>query len=730
MPAISVIVPVYKVEAFLPACVASILGQTFADFELILVDDGSPDGCGALCDAYTGQDARVRVIHRQNGGLSAARNSGIAAATGEFLAFVDADDLVAPDYLERLHAALHTTGADMALCAVEDVNEDGSPLEHPEITAPAAAGSFSGKALLAEFFGPNATCYTVAWNKLYKRSRWEQLRYPEGLIHEDDAVAHRLFATCEKVACLTEPLYRYRLRQGSICRSGISPGSFDGVTAHADWCRFFRDEGFDKPLLDKALAACFRRYLSLCAGAKTELSWPIAARWHSTQAELRCLLPLLKTCGELTLPEKLSCLRWCTRPLPLPPKKELPRAALLMPPALPVPAVKGGAVEGLATRLVEENQTRRRMELAVVTVLDEQAAVAAARFSQTLFCFVRPASPVRRALYSLTRRVRALAGRGVHWNVYYSQALPFLRALHPDHLVAEGGDLTGWQQVSRAFGKERMVAHLHGLTHASPLLDRCYGHVLALSEYIRGQWLATSALDPKNALLLYNCVPVERFAAPPDAQAVETLRQQLELSADDFVVLFCGRLEEDKGVHKLVEAMALIPDPAVKLVVVGGSFFAASETTPFTRQLQALAKPLAGRIRFTGYVPAGQLPAYYHLAQVTVMPTLVEEAAGLVAVEAMAAGCPLIATQSGGLPEYAAGSNAILLPRDESLPAAIAESVLALKADPGRRAEMAAAGRRRATEFSAPRYYDAFLQAFQQMEDETHGPDQRDRAGV
>ena len=218
-------------------------------------------------------------------------------------------------------------------------------------------------------------------------------------------------------------------------------------------------------------------------------------------------------------------------------------------------------------------------------------------------------------------------------------------------------------------------------------------------------------------------MPVERFAAPPDAQAVETLRQQLELSADDFVVLFCGRLEEDKGVHKLVEAMALIPDPAVKLVVVGGSFFAASETTPFTRQLQALAKPLAGRIRFTGYVPAGQLPTYYHLAQVTVMPRLV-------AVEAMAAGCPLIATQSGGLPEYAAGSNAILLPRDESLPTAIAESVLALKADPGRRAEMAAAGRRRATEFSAPRYYDAFLQAFQQMEDETHGPDQRDRAGV
>lgn len=717
MPAISVIVPVYKVEQFLPACVESILGQTFADFELILVDDGSPDGCGALCDAYAEQDSRVRVIHQKNGGLSVARNSGIAAAKGEYLAFVDADDLVAADYLEQLHTALQQTGADMALCAVEDVNEDGSALSSPSVTAPTTEGMFRGKELLAEFFGANSTCYTVAWNKLYRRELWQKLRYPEGLIHEDDAVAHRLFAACEQVVCLAAPLYRYRLRQGSICRSGIGPGSFDGVTAHADWCRFFRDQKMDKSLLDKALAGCFRRYLALCAQAKASLNWSVAARWRGAQAELRCLLPLLRHCTELSLAEKLSCLRWCTRELPLPPKSDLPRAALLMPPALPVPAVKGGAVEGLATRLVEENQTRQQMELAVVTILDEQAAAASAHFSHTLFDFVPPASPLRRALHSLVRRAAGLIGRGIHWNVYYRQSLAFLKAVDPDQLIAEGGDLTGWQQAGRVFGKERMAAHLHGLTHSSPLLDGCYGHVLALSEYIRGQWLSTSRLAPQNALLLYNCVPVERFAAQPAPQTMELLKQQLSLSDSDFVVLFCGRLEEDKGVHKLVEAMAQIPDPSVKLVVVGGSFFAASQKTPFTRQLEALAEPLADRIRFTGYVSGELLPAYYHLAQVTVMPTLVEEAAGLVAVEAMAAGCPLIATQSGGLPEYVAGSGAILLPRDEHLSAAIAESILSLKADPARRTEMAAAGRKRAEAFSAPRYYDAFLQALKQMED-------------
>ena len=199
--------------------------------------------------------------------------------------------------------------------------------------------------------------------------------------------------------------------------------------------------------------------------------------------------------------------------------------------------MKGGAVEGLASRLVEENQTRRRMELAVVTVLDEQLPLRPP-------VFPRRCSALCALLRLCAGRCTALPAECGRWQAGRSlemliKARPgLLRALHPDHLVAEGGDLTGWQQVSRAFGKERMVAHLHGLTHASPLLDRCYGHVLALSEYIRGQWLATSALDRKALLLTTAC----RWSGSPPrpmAQAVKTLRQQLELSADDFVVLLC-----------------------------------------------------------------------------------------------------------------------------------------------------------------------------------------------
>ena len=126
--AISVIVPVYRVEKYLPACIDSILNQTFTDFELILVDDGSPDRCPEICDETAKRDARVRAIHQANQGLSAARNAGIEAAHGAWLSFVDSDDFLAPDFLETLHDAAVRAGADCALCGVQLTDEAGQKI--------------------------------------------------------------------------------------------------------------------------------------------------------------------------------------------------------------------------------------------------------------------------------------------------------------------------------------------------------------------------------------------------------------------------------------------------------------------------------------------------------------------------------------------------------------------------------------------------------------------------
>lgn len=727
-PLISVIVPVYGVEAFLPACIESLLAQTLADFELILVDDGSPDGCGRLCDAAAANDPRVRVVHRANGGLSAARNTGLDLARGSCIAFVDSDDTVHPDYLKALYEALEHSGADMALCGVEDVTEAGGALSPRALTLPAKEGAFAGKELLANFFGPGATCYTVAWNKLYKASLWRGLRYPEGALHEDDAVAHLLYWACERVACISRPLYFYRLRQGSICRTELRPAHFDGVSAHAAWCRFFAEKGLGRKLLDPALAGCWRRYLSLCGQAlAAPLTWPLAARWHAAQAEVRGLLPLLKGCRSLSAREKGSARRWALRALPLPAKTETPRAALLLPPGLPVPAVQGGAVESLAQHLARENETAQGLELAVLCQWDEAAAALAAQLPHTLF-FYQNAPQGPSPAHSLHFRLARLFGRPVHWNRWYAAALPFLKRLDADVYLGEGGDLTGWQQASRALGRQKFIAHLHGATPGSPLLDSIYGRAIAISEYVRGVWLAGSALPPQTAALVPNCVDTALFCPLPPARAAEerrALRAALGLAEGDFVALFCGRTCPEKGVHQLVAALARIPDPAVKLVVAGSPFFGAKGESPFLGELRRQAAALGGRVVFTGFVPNGQLPEYYRMADAACFPALWQEPAGITAIEAMACGCPVIATRSGGMPEYLAGSRAVLLERSEiwqdgellpqpgvlPLAEALAEALLALKNDSARRAEMAAAGIAAAARYSAARYYENTLAA-------------------
>ena len=169
MPTISVIIPVYKVERYLDACVTSVVGQTYPDLEIILVDDGSPDNCPALCDAWAAKDTRIRVIHRSNGGLSAARNSGLDVCTGDYIAFVDSDDRLEPETLERALRAQQRSGADLVLFHYLCTDENDQPL--PDRTpADREEEALTPPQFWEKFFASGDACtyYVVAWNKLYR----------------------------------------------------------------------------------------------------------------------------------------------------------------------------------------------------------------------------------------------------------------------------------------------------------------------------------------------------------------------------------------------------------------------------------------------------------------------------------------------------------------------------------------------------------------------------------
>lgn len=211
-PLVSVIVPVYKVEQYLDRCVTSLLTQTYSDFELILVDDGSPDRCGAICDSYADRDGRVQVIHQKNKGLSGARNSGVAVAKGEYICFVDSDDMVARDYIEVLLSCIRDTGADVVECGRIDVYDDMIPSCQ---RGDKDERLYSAKDGLKMLILNNGFSQTV-WNKMYRKSALSDVSFPEGKLHEDEFFTWKVVAGAKKVAVVKWPLYYYFHREGSI----------------------------------------------------------------------------------------------------------------------------------------------------------------------------------------------------------------------------------------------------------------------------------------------------------------------------------------------------------------------------------------------------------------------------------------------------------------------------------------------------------------------------------
>ena len=254
---VSVIVAIYDGKRYLRPCIDSILAQTYAQLEIILVDDGSTDGCGGICDAYGGRDARVKVIHKKNGGLADARNAGIAAATGEFYAFVDGDDYLAPQMIERLLAAQRQADADITICRYVCVDEQGRE-EKPRHRMPRPfARARTGREVLSGTPLEKTWVYwLVSWNKLYRASLFDALRYPVGKLHEDAFIMHRLYYAANRVACCDETLYYYVQRPNSITNRRYDAQRLDEAEAFLDWV----DLALDKRLGAHAVRAFFYQF--------------------------------------------------------------------------------------------------------------------------------------------------------------------------------------------------------------------------------------------------------------------------------------------------------------------------------------------------------------------------------------------------------------------------------------------------------------------------------------
>lgn len=236
---ISVIVPVYKVEDYLPRCIDSILNQTYTNLEIILVDDGSPDNCPKICDEYAKKDKRVKVIHQQNSGLSAARNAGIDNANGNYIAFVDSDDFVHPKMYEVLVRNLAEHNAEMSICMYKRVNNsliNDIDINKQRLIICTQEETYNN--LYNELYVPTE----IACNKIYKKKVWHDIKYPVGKLHEDEFVIHHLISKCKTIVYTNLELYYYYNRTNSITKT-FNIKRLDAIEAMKDRMDFFKQNG-------------------------------------------------------------------------------------------------------------------------------------------------------------------------------------------------------------------------------------------------------------------------------------------------------------------------------------------------------------------------------------------------------------------------------------------------------------------------------------------------------
>lgn len=268
-PLISVIVPIFKVEPWLERCVRSIMDQTYRNLEIILIDDGSPDRCGEMCDSFAREDDRIKVVHQTNGGLSAARNTGLEISQGEFVGFVDSDDFIHPEMYSRLYADITEHHTCLSFCQPLMWNDSSTTFP----SANAKTECLNRKELISKALEDNI--WFSACTKLYHRSLFEGLRYPMVRTNEDYPVTIKIYDRCDRVAVNLNQLYAYCKRDGSITTLPVNETSFDCIISAEEVCLFIKDSYPD------FVSYAAKNLLLACIGLLLETDGNISSKYDA-----------------------------------------------------------------------------------------------------------------------------------------------------------------------------------------------------------------------------------------------------------------------------------------------------------------------------------------------------------------------------------------------------------------------------------------------------------------
>lgn len=395
-------------------------------------------------------------------------------------------------------------------------------------------------------------------------------------------------------------------------------------------------------------------------------------------------------------------------------KNKMYNIGIIMGGVMPVPAVCGGAIETLITSIVKKYSKEDGLRLTIFSVYHKEAVEAAKKYPNVRFVWTHTNTFWNLSKHAVFLAVRELTGKTIRvLQRHYNEIAPVIQKEKFDLLIVEGGDEQAVIEIAKSYTREQLVFHAHIHYVPKEAVVKGFGHMIGVSEFVVREYEKACKI-PVDTHVLKNAIDVDRFNKTISEKERVNFRKELGLQEDDFVVLYVGRLIQVKGILELMQAILSIEDKHVKLLCIGSANFGKWAFSSYERKVKRLAKDNKDRIVFTGYIDNKELYKYSLLADVQCVPSLWEEAAGLVVIEAMAERIPTIVTNSGGMVEYVNEDTTLIVDREDII-ANLKKAICYTKEHPEVRKKMSENAIRQSKKYGEEIYYRNFVELINEI---------------